>query len=290
MIMKLPSRTPEPAIFFLSGSMPIEAYIHLRQLSLFAMICQKKDNILCSIASAILCDAKPSVSSWFQTIRSHCVTYNLPHPLHLLESPPERKKFKIMCKEKVHEFWRNKLIVSLKSLPSLSLLKPEYLSLQHPHPVWTSLDSNPYQAKAARIQALFLSGRYMSERFSRFWSKNPEGICILDQCIDLKIFDDYSHILLHCQSLSDARRRLFLFMETIIAAKPFLQSIWLECFLSADDTSKLQFLLDCSTIPVIMRAHQLHGDSILAELFKATRTWCRAMHVARSRKLGRWLD
>ena len=83
--------------------------------------------------------------------------------------------------------------MSLKSLPSLSSLKPEYLSLKHPHPVWTSLDSNSYQAKAARIQALFLSGRYMSERFSRFWSKNPEGICILDQCIDLKIFDDYSY-------------------------------------------------------------------------------------------------
>jgi len=74
---------------------------------------------------------------------------------------------------------------------------PSFLSLLKPHPIWTSLDGNPYQTKAAKIQALFLSGRYRTKRLCRFWSSNSNGYCLLNSWLNLKYFDDWNHVLLH---------------------------------------------------------------------------------------------
>ena len=81
--MKLPDRTPEPVIFFLAGTLPLAAHLHLQKLSLFGMICRLKENVLHSIGIMMLVDTKPAARSWFQEIRNLCVQYALPHPLDL---------------------------------------------------------------------------------------------------------------------------------------------------------------------------------------------------------------
>ena len=168
--MKLHDRTPDPVIFFLAGSLPSTALLHLRKLSLYNMICHLDGNILQVLAKEALVESKPSARSWFHDIRNLCIQYELPHPLQLLEKPFPKNKFKKLCKNKVMEYWHQKLSCKAARLSSLQYLQPRYLSLSSPHPLWTSLDDNPYQARAAHIQALFLSGRYRTERLCRFWS------------------------------------------------------------------------------------------------------------------------
>ena len=104
-LMKLRERTPDCAVFFLAGSLPCQAVLHLRQLSLFLMICHLKEDILHSIARSTLIKSKPSAHSWFQEIRKLCIQYQLPHPIALLDSPPPKPIFKKLCKEKVLAFW-----------------------------------------------------------------------------------------------------------------------------------------------------------------------------------------
>ena len=132
-----------------------------------------------TIAKNTLVEAKPASHSWFQSIREICIEYCLPHPLTLLSSPPPKSSFMKFCRTKVLEYWHSKLSIEAQALPSLEYLHPQFLTLTHPHPIWTSLDGNPYQAKAARIQALFLTGRYRTERLCRFWSGNKDGYCLL---------------------------------------------------------------------------------------------------------------
>ena len=55
-LMKLHDRTPDSAVFFLAGTLPASALLHLRLLSLFSRICSLDDNVLKS-------PAKESVSS-----------------------------------------------------------------------------------------------------------------------------------------------------------------------------------------------------------------------------------
>ena len=121
--------------------------------------------------------------------------YKLPHPLHLLENPPPKKIFKKLRKQKVSEYWHQKFCHKASLLPSLQYMQPQYLSLSIPHPLWTSLDDNPYQAKAARIQAIFLSGKYRTERLCRHWSQNKEGVCLLPPCNNQGFYEDVVPIL-----------------------------------------------------------------------------------------------
>ena len=105
-LMKLPDATPDPVVYFLSGSLPTAAYVHLRQLSLFAMICNLDDNILKDHARNILTTHNTkSSNSWFFTIRDICVTYMLPQPLTMLSGPFPKTQFKKLCKSKIHDYW-----------------------------------------------------------------------------------------------------------------------------------------------------------------------------------------
>ena len=50
----------------------------------------------------------------------------------------------------------------------------------------------------------------------------------------------------------------------------------------------LQFILDCSTLPTVINSRQGHGEEVINELFRLTRTWCFVIHRDRMKMLGRW--
>ena len=287
-IMKLPEDTSDCAVFFIAGSLPSTAILHLRILSLFSMICKLPGNILQSVGFSALTVAKPSARSWFQEVRNLCIQYNLPHPINLLQSPEQPEKFKAVCKANVMEYWHARLSRKTREL-NLPFLKPEYLSLLKSHPIWTSLKSgNQYQVRAAIIQASFLSGRYRTERLRRHWSSNYEGICLMDSCKNLKLLDDVEHILLHCDGLSAERRRLRQFILTYTVKLPHIREIALHYLSSSITEECCQFIVDCSVLPMVIQAVQNYGDEVHTHCFRVTRTWCRLIHDTRLRKLGRY--
>ena len=285
--MKLHERTPDSVVYFLAGSLPASAFLHLRQLSSFMMICHLKSNILHTLALKMLTQSKPAEKSWFLRIRDICIQYHLPHPLLLLDSPPPKPVFKKLCKLKVGEYWHAKLRCSSLELQSLKYFKPSFLSLSQPHPIWSSLNGNPYETVKARCQAVFLSGRYRSERLCRFWSNNKHGFCLLYPCIENNVYEDIEHIFISCSGLTETRRRLFRFSYEYAAANQVIQPI-VEHFLTASVSDFMQFMLDCSVLPIVISATQTHGKIIHNQLYHITRTWSFALHRERLKKLGRW--
>ena len=135
-LQKLYDKTPEPVIYFLAGSLPAEAILHLRQLSLFSMITRLPNNILNKIAKYILTTSKDNNKSWFVSIAKLCFMYGLPHPLTLLEKPLSKSSSKSMNKMKVLDYWQSKLRLSSSSLDSLKYFKPEFYTLSKTNPLW----------------------------------------------------------------------------------------------------------------------------------------------------------
>ena len=287
--MKLHKKTPGCAVYFLAGTLPAPALLHLRQLSILGMVSRLERNVLKTLGLETLIGSKPSNKSWFQNIRDLCLMYCLPHPITLLENPLPKSKFNDLCKQKVLQYWHRKLSLEVATLPSLHYLVPQFLPLSQPHPLWSSLDGNPYQTKAACIQALFLSGRYRTERLCRFWSHNKAGICLLPVCKNFNISEDLEHILLHCVGLSAERRRLQDFTTKFISDKPIAKTITSAYLFFAPDNVRMQFLLDCSVLPQVITAYQSHGPIIHQQLFRISRTWCRSLHIARMKALGRYI-
>ena len=93
------------------------------------------------------------------------------------------------------------------------------------------------------------------------------------------------HILLHCAGLTEVRRRLVAFTGKITDDKPVLKQI-IES--SQDEELRMQFLMDCSVLPPVITAYQEYGATIHQSLFRVSRTWCRSVHVARLKALGRF--
>ena len=80
-LMRLHPKTPQCVVAFLAGCLPGKALVHQRMLSLFAMICDLKGNVLHHYGVNVLIKSKPSSKSWFTMIRELCLMYDLPHPL-----------------------------------------------------------------------------------------------------------------------------------------------------------------------------------------------------------------
>ena len=103
-LIKLHQATPDPVVYFLAGCLPLHAQLHIRQITLFLMITQFPANILNRAGSSILTTLPDSSKYWFNNIKKLCHQYFLPHPLLLLQSPPDMTTFKKHVKLKVVDF------------------------------------------------------------------------------------------------------------------------------------------------------------------------------------------
>ena len=110
-------------------------------------------------------------------------------------------------KSSIINFWENKLRGEAVFLQSLEWFKPNFMSLGKPHPIWTTVGSNPHEVSKAVHQARFLSGRYRTESLARHWSQNPNGYCLSDTCRNQ--IEDTEHILLTCNAYSKCKKNLY---------------------------------------------------------------------------------
>ena len=122
-IMRLYPKTPRSVVYFLAGSLPGSAILHLRQLSLFGMITRLKGSILFNHAENIFKSITVAKSSWFHQIRRWCIMYDLPHPLDLMSAALNKQAFKTLIKKRVVTYWETTLREEAeKFLPDIRFL------------------------------------------------------------------------------------------------------------------------------------------------------------------------
>ena len=216
------------------------------------------------------------------------LTYNLPNPLILLRSPLPRETFRKLAKSRVVDFWEQKLRLSLSPQleQTLRFFKPEFMSLNQPHPLLISAGSNPYEVSKAVIQLKFLCAKYPCGERTKHWTPfNPQGLCTFPSCYTNCQVETPEHILLECPAYALARNSLLNLIET---KYPPTNQIATSILLTGCTQIKMQLLLDCSSLPVVISAQQRHGDKILSDLFYIGRTWCFTHHRERLKRLGRW--
>ena len=286
-IQKLMDRTPNCVVAFLSGHLPGSAVLHMRQLSIFGMICRLPDSPLHQIAEYLLITAKTTSGSWFIQIRDLCLKYCLPSPLSLLQYPPTKTRFKSLVRSKITNFWEIKLRAEAASMPSsLLYFKPEFMSLSKPHPLWTTCGSNPFEVHKAIIQARMLSGRYITDKLARHWTENRSGTCKLSTCRNGQVVGSLEHILLFCPALSPVRTRMQKLSLKKASESEHIFRVVRKYLFNVDTISKTQFLLDCSVLPEVICLVQNLGIQALELLFNISRNWCYSIHRTRMNKLG----
>ena len=268
LLLRLHSNTPHAVSYFLAGCLPGEAHIHLRQLSILAMIASLPGTLLHAHALNVL-TCKSSSKSWFCQVRDICLMYQLPHPITLLcpPIPYSKQALKRLAKKRVISYWETRLRMEASTLTSLKYFKPGYMSLTTPHPILLTAGSSSYEVTKARVQTLFLSGRYRTERLCRFWSSNQNGYCLGPLCTDVGVVEDEDHILLHCRSLAATRQKLYEFTISHTKCHPIISDTILR-FINPNHPHFTQFLIDCSVIPEVISLVQTCGATIHQHLSK----------------------
>ena len=285
-IIKLPNSSPTALVYFISGTLPGTAILHLRQLTLFGMVCRLPRDPLHQLACHALLSST-SQSSWFVKIRDLLLKYQLPHPLLLLKSPPQKDVYKKLLKSKVIDYWEKKLRLEASLLPSMVYVHTQYMSLTVPHRIWTTAGSNPHEVAKARVQLLFLSSQYPCGKLTRHWSKeNPLGLCSHQPCHTQMLVESPEHILLTCPAYTSTRLRMITLCLRV--TNPVSHSLVMGFLLTNSTQYLMQFLLDCTGNSEVIKMVQLHGDAIYNDLFYLSRTWCFALHRERLKRMCKW--
>ena len=284
-LLRLHQKSPRGVIYFLAGSLPGSALLHLRQLSIFGMISRLPGNILHQHASDIFSSVTISPKSWFHQIRKWCLLYSLPHPLQLLSSPVSKSAFRNLVRKKVVDYWECFLRAESDPRTSLTYFRPCYMSITSTHPLFTTAGSSPAKVAMATVQAVMLSGRYRTEALCSHWSRNKRGVCLLsDECSDTK--EDIPHIIAHCPALQMTREMLTKFTSGYLEKMPPAARPILTQLCSPENPLFCQFLLDCSSLPAVISAVQTHGHLILRHFFCVTQTWLFVIHRERLKILS----
>ena len=286
-LLKLYPKTPEPVIFLVAGTLPGEAILHQKQLTLFDAITRLPNNVLHTVAKETLISAGDNDTSWFSQIRKLCYQYNLPHPLALLHDPPSKDDYKRLIRANIAQFWQEKLRGMIHrgeagELTSLKYFKPEYMSVLRPHPILTT-SGHAYDINKMIVQLRMLSGRYRVGSLLRHFSTEHSGLCEL---CGLEA-EDIVHLLVpRCPKLLERRSLLIEYTEGALRESQVCLNIF-KNILESSQEQQVQFFLDCSVIPEVIQAAQT-DNSILTLLFRTTRTWCYSLHRTRLKILGRW--
>ena len=286
-LQRLYQKTPRSIVFFLAGSLPGEALLHMRQLSLLSMICHLPKDPLHQHARHVL--TVHTSGSWFHQIKDVCMQYRLPHPLTLLDDPVPKSRFKKLVKLRVTEYWQHRLAAECNSpdMTSLKHFNPYKASLLHPHPMWTSTATSSYETAKSTVLARMVSGRYRTEMMCRFWTSNRDGFCLSNTCQGQNVPGTLQHLLIVCPALGQTRHRLHGLWYKKTQTFPPLHNLILK-ILGSSPEIQMRFILDSTAFPELIVLVQAYGQGVQDLVMYLTRTFAFSVHRHKQRLLGRW--
>ena len=284
-LQKLYDKTPRSLILLMAGSLPGEAILHLRQLTLFSMICHLPSDPLNLHGRNILVSAPSSAKSWFQQILALCLKYSLDHPHHLLTHPQSKMVFKRKIKRAVVTYWEDLLRQEASALDSLHYFLPLNCNLQQPHPIWTTAGSSSFEVHKSIVLAKMVSGRFRTEYLSRHWTSNKQGHCLLDTCEG--VMGDLEHLLIECPALATIRTRMRQMILTKTSKLVPLRDLVCQILFSPPST-QLQFFLEPLVFLGILKLFDIYGQTVIDLVFYCIRTYVYYIYRQKQTMLGIW--
>ena len=86
-LLSLPTSSAKPAMYILSGQIPLTGQIHRKALTFFGSILRNEQSIEQELAERQIVMKSSKANSWFSEVKKILIRYNLPTALTLLQNP-----------------------------------------------------------------------------------------------------------------------------------------------------------------------------------------------------------
>ncbi|XP_064638324.1 uncharacterized protein LOC135494338 [Lineus longissimus] len=205
LIQSLPESTAKSAIYLLLGTIPIEATIHARQLSLFGAITRlDRNNPLWQVAQRQLSLKSDTSKSWFNKICKTAEKYGI--NIHqALQHPWKKCHWKDNTIMLIKDSWTNALVSEAQARKTLQWIILDQVWIGRPHPLWQACKGKQYLVTEATTRARLLVGRFgLRQDRVRFNKQEVDPQCPLCRSEE----EDAPHFLVTCPSLEKDRGNL----------------------------------------------------------------------------------
>ena len=218
-ILSLPKSTADPAIYLLSGMLPVEATLHKRILSLFGNVTRLPDDSIELRLAKRQLELKTFKShSWFIEVKKILIKYDLPQPKTLLENPPEKLSWKHQYNNVVNNFWMDRILPQVKMFSSLKYLSRIY-TVGKCHPAVKPYNLSIRDVNRIAVKSKILTGTYMLQTNRVKFNQNE----VDPSCQLYKQDKETYHFLITCTTLEECRKTIMTDIHNIISD---LLSIW----------------------------------------------------------------
>ena len=113
-LLSVPPNTPDPAIYILSGILPIEAQIHIKVLNFYNNVCnQAETSIEKQLARRQLSIKAMDSNSWFIDVENILYKYDLANAYFYMEQPSKKEKWNKLIKERISKEWIKKITLTI---------------------------------------------------------------------------------------------------------------------------------------------------------------------------------
>jgi hypothetical protein len=259
-IQHLPKRTANAGALLLLGQIPIEGQIHKRMLCTFRNVIANTNSVEQNIAYRQLAIKSNDSKSWFIKIVQITQIYDLPSPYDLMETPPNKRKWKKLVTDSVNLYWTLKLKDDVNSKTTLKYLNVDDVMIGKTHNIWYTGGAEPYAVNRSCVKAKLVCGTYTLQKDrSKFSKHSTSPTCQLCKSEP----EDHLHSLVKCKALEEIRtpfiNKLRCYLINII--RPILLQ---ELFDNSDNL--LQLIIDCSRFHLLSINHQHRIEKIAADL------------------------
>ena len=199
-LLSLPPNTPDPAVYLLSGTLPVEAQLHIRALNFFNNICnQEEKSIEKLLARQQLRTKTINSNSWFIEIKKMLIKYNLQDPEYYLDNPMTKRLWITSIKREIQNYWQE-LITSMASYyPRLKYLNSADYRPGNIHPLFKCSSSIEISRIPPKLK--MLTGTYILQTIRTKMYADEDAKCQLCK-VETETLE---HLLLDCTELSNIR-------------------------------------------------------------------------------------
>ena len=264
-LLSLPVTTADPAIYVLSGTIPIEAMIHQRVLTFYGNISRLPDtSVEKRLAERQLSIKSLDSHSWFVGVKKLCIMYGLPDCSEILEKPQSKHSWKATVEKVINRYWCDRLQTVIPLYPSLQRLVFDTTKFSTRHPLIEST-GNLREVPRIAVHLKITTGTYILQTTRATFNQNAvDPTCLLCNAST----ETLSHFLLDCTTLENIRQPILRDIKIVLKDS--------DIDLSNNQTL-IQLLTDCSAIVDEKTVHEI--------IFHARRL-CYALHVERYKRLS----